>query len=167
MNGFIINTNQYSGNFEREMSAYVSQHPEPNYSIRETTGYYNNGFGFNFKNGEEQLALEKFKQYAIDFEKRSIAKEKSSGWPGDLVEQSIKRRTDKIKNIELMTEPHKYPAYNSVIIFFDNGELTDDLIDKLKERAYNFGLDNEIKIEKFEVVSLSQEEYYEAMCDER
>lgn len=98
--GFIIHTNQYSGNFEREMCAYltgkigecgigknfIEQLPikfdnvlniEDEGCLRPcniypTEGYYNNGMGFNFMPGEENEALEKFQEAWINYYENQI-----------------------------------------------------------------------------------------------
>ncbi|MCY8499753.1 hypothetical protein P8917_09350 [Bacillus atrophaeus] len=106
--GFIIDTNSYSGNFEREMCAYLTGHigdcqvgfeEAENYlskyekikgvaqkedkeiagiyrpvEIIKTPGIWNNGMGFHFKKGEEEIALKKYKQSIKEYYESEIRK---------------------------------------------------------------------------------------------
>lgn len=169
---FVIDTDQYSGNFERNMCAFLTgivgdcgvgsekanNYPEvegvlqqPNEhgtmrpcAIYETPGYYNNGLGFQFKAGQEAEALEKYKAYVREDEaKWAEIEEGHRGnnvptWTDEAIDNSIARRKIKIAETEKKTKVFKYPAYQSVVIYFENGVLTPELIDTLKARAVEY-----------------------------
>ena len=143
----IIDTNEYSGNFEREMCAYITgvlgecgvgkeqaqiyfkeTGKEPMASvvlvsdehgyhrpvcICATPGWFNNGYGFYYKVGQEKEALENFKSETREHFPKGVAK-------------AEKRKT-----------PPKYDAYQSVEIFFQNKPSQNKII-FIKRRAYCF-----------------------------
>jgi hypothetical protein len=199
MKGFIIDTNKYAGNFEREMCAYLTgvigecgvgndlmnintkingviQQPDDNNffrpcSIYPTPNYYNNGLGFQYQEGEEELALLKYKEYVIKEETKWMELEENHRgknvptWTDSAIDNSIKRRKEKIKDVSNKTQVDKYPSYQSVIIFFKDDSLTEEVMNIMKERAYmflekkvgkmfNYHPDLDIKIEKFRVVHI-------------
>lgn len=102
--GFIIDTDSYSGNFEREMCAFMTGRVGDcgvggNFTdgvevmddvvdvedegcwrpvtIYPTPTYYNNGLGFSFRDGEEAIALEAWQQCILAEETRWIGIEES------------------------------------------------------------------------------------------
>ena len=100
---FVIDTDQYAGNFEREMCAYITGHtgdcgvgldvvdtfplvsgvkqvPDEDGTMRPcsvypTPGWHNNGLGFHFKDEQAEEALLKFQESAIASERKYIAQE--------------------------------------------------------------------------------------------
>ena len=144
--GFVIDTNNYSGNFEREIAAYLtgvapyrgneyirkdfeypdyvvkhvlsgkSEHEEDICEIYPTPDWYNNGLGFAFKEGEEQIAFEKHNEYVKNYK--------------------LQHPTTSLNELSSIDKLRKYSCYNSVIIYFD--ELTDEMIEYLKKEAMTF-----------------------------
>lgn len=169
---FVIDTDQYSGNFERNMCAFLTgvvgdccvgtemtgnypevegvlQQPDDHGTMRpcstyETPGYYNNGLGFNFKAGQEDEALEKYKSYVREDEAKWIEIEEGHRgknvytWTDEAIDNSIARRRKAIAEAEAKTELFKYPASQSVVIYFEDGALTLEIIDELKARAIEY-----------------------------
>jgi len=153
---FVIDTEQYSGNFEREMCAYatgqygecgvgddmaklfdeevdlpenlfdliVVQVPDEHGACRPckiypTPGWFNNGMGGHYREGQEVEALEHRNEQYLEHSKRKNA-------PKDWATKGH--------------EPlGKYPAYLSVAIFFDK-RPADQLIELMKIRAKEFTL---------------------------
>jgi len=154
---FIIDTDKYSGNFERQMCAYITGQVGScgvgkeiaTYARKElkieierlngligselnedgvyrpakiypTPNIYNNGMGFHFKAGEEDLAKEQYKKTLIE----------------EFKELSEEEYADELKR--LSNKPiDKYPAYQSVAIFLCLEPNKFD-IRLLKERAEKF-----------------------------
>lgn len=149
---FIIDTNQYAGNFERDMCAFctgqigdcgvgeegkddfldkvgqdmfelmdklVEHNPDEHgtcrpCAIEPTPGFFNNGLGGEFKDGQEKDAL---------IARNAYCDEQTS----DL---------DFYK--EITQEPlTKHPAYLSVAIYF-RAKPSQEVIDMIKERAQKF-----------------------------
>lgn len=161
---FVIDTDKYAGNFERELCAFATGFVgecdtgkeeaekfinefklEEAYdglfgeiidlrvdengcarptSIWPTPGYFNNGLGSDYKDGEEEQALKDYNEYVKKDKKHSLK-------PRDKIE--------------------KYPAHNSVGIFF-NERPTDEQITVLKERSKVYAKENDIDIASFRVV---------------
>lgn len=153
---FVIDTDKYSGNFEREMCAYItgqygecgvgseiankvknelgklyntfqdivehSTDSDDDYpcfrpcKIYPTPGYYNNGLGFEFKDGEEELAKQKYLEFADKNPQYDLS---------DSVQEMSKKGVA------------KFPAYMSVAIFF-NKKPSDKIIKVMKDRAIKF-----------------------------
>lgn len=151
---FVIDTNTYAGNFEREMCAYitgqtgdcgvgveiagevdsdysdemadlVSQESDENGCYRPckiypTPNYFNNGMGFNYKEGEEDIAIEKYAESCIRYY------EKAS------------RKTKWLNAAENAANKYKHNrAFQSVAIGFYK-RPDDELIQTLKNRAEEF-----------------------------
>lgn len=116
-------------------------------SLISTPGMRNNGLGFEFKEGEEDLAIRKFKE-SIKFHANMRIKQI------DILLQRVKNPKDiesalrekekclkEIKDIELIETITTYPAYMSIGIHFSI--LTKENIEILKRRAKEFA--NEIE----------------------
>lgn len=174
--GFIVDTDSYTGNFERELCAYITGHvgfsgvglPEseiylrsynklPNLvyipdednsyilnpvSIYPTPGMLNNGMGFHFKVGDEELGLLEYQMSVKDYYEKQISiveGYRGSSWTEGEIEGEIERYNTKIslsmsKTVDTF---EKYPAFQSIIIYFDI-ELEQDLIDFLQKRCYDY-----------------------------
>lgn len=122
---FVVDTNRYAGNFERDLCAYITgvtrdgdptgkeyvseerrytvlfiQHPDRDYEsetpvvILPTPGWYNNGLGFEFQDGEEATAVAAYNS--------ELAKEHRHN-----------RKGNRKENITITTLK-KHPAYMSV-----------------------------------------------------
>lgn len=147
---FVIDTDQYSGNFEREMcacltghigvcevgieesvkfreevgedmyesmDAWIEQRPDDHGTLRPcylypTPGYFNNGLGGEFKDGQEEEALKHYRDYCK--------------------KENTKRYLDQID--EPLT---KHPAYLSVAIYFYK-KPSQEVIDMMKQRIEVF-----------------------------
>ena len=207
---FVVDTDQYAGNFERPMTAYMTgrygecgvgapeaklfyqemglkdgldkkfsdyeeddwkgislqysyedfqnpfifviELPDEHGCARPTTiypahGWFNNGLGGHFREGEEEKALSEYRQKCLERAER----------PGDK-----ERWTDKAKG-----SLQKYPAYQSVAIFMSR-KPTEEEIAILKERAHKFAdysknhpnefNRHEIAIEGFRLVKIEVKE---------
>lgn len=185
--GFIVDTNKYSGNFERQMCAFMTgqmgdcgvgyeeacifdkevinksiieffeenilQVKDENGTCRpceiETTpNIYNNGLGFDYVKGEEELALQKYKECVkkdeeayINNLKLYIGKGKMN-WSDEDINIEIDGHKKKIEEVQNLKEVRKLPAYHSVVIYFDS-EIDKEIIDFLKQRAYEFAKNHE------------------------
>jgi hypothetical protein len=187
--GFVVDTDKYSGNFEREMCAYMTGHigecevgdkeakkylekysliegiiskPDDHgcrrpVVIYETSNMWNNGFGFSFKNGEEEIALQKYKEdtkrYFEGYIKQidSYRGKNISSWTNEAINKEIQNCNEKINKALSLTKPNEYPAYQSILIYFDS-KPTENVINFLKERAYNYAQNNDISIIGFRLV---------------
>lgn len=163
--GFIIDTDSYAGNFERELCAhitgqigecevgeeYVVEGIENKFPyllrVADENGVYrpcglfptpsvnNNGYGFVFADDQEDQALEKTKEFC---------RKQAKGF-ADRVTPSISQTTIDYYNSEFarwmkMADEavlNKYPAYNSVVLFFEE-EPSQEIIELMKERALSF-----------------------------
>jgi len=184
MKGFVIDTNMYSGNFERELCAYITgvvgdcevgtnkiefneidgvmqvaddhgcERPVAAY---ETPNCFNNGMGFNYTAGQEDIALEKWKESWIKNEEQSIATAEGhrgkdiDGWTDEVIDNAVDRHELKIKEVKATTKVSAYPAYQSVIIYFEDEYLTKEIIELMKARAYEY--DGEFTIDGFRIVT--------------
>lgn len=151
---FVVDTDSYSGNFERELCGYVTgrwdnethggdqatiaqkellpeiweylqdhvincmeEHDDIPYStpviIWPTAGWFNDGMGGHFKEGQEKEALEHHIKEVAAYEKQHNTK------------------------LHISKGLTKFPAYQSVGIFFDE-KPPQHIVDVLKERAYKF-----------------------------
>ncbi len=151
---FVVDTDKYSGNFERWMCGYVTgrwdnethggdeafiakkelppetweylqehiincmeEHDDIAYStpviIWPTSGWFNDGMGGHFREGQEKEALEHHTEAVADYEKSHNTK------------------------LYVGKGLTKFPAYQSVGIFFDE-EPPKHVVEVLKERAYKF-----------------------------
>ena len=154
---FIIDTDKYSGNFEREMTAYLTGRigecevgdsqaksfenevgevfdnvidvaDEDNGCMRPcviwtTPGWFNNGVGGMFRDGDEKLA----QKHHDNFCKEN---------PASTIPHN---------------SPSKYPSYQSVAIFFESIPKHKHTL-LMKERAYMFAKDNELKVSGFRLL---------------
>lgn len=174
---FIVDTDSYSGNFERQLCAYMTGHvgetrggseqakqyresyepmgnviyvpddtfltPAPVH-IEITPGYWNNGLGFNFKEGEEELALQKFKEYIRKDDSYFTFIQSLQQYYGvnddvftdEKIDKLIEKKTKEREKALNKTEVEKYPAYQSIAIRFSS--LNDDEIEFLKNRAIEY-----------------------------
>lgn len=95
--------------------------------IYPTPGYYNNGLGFAYQKGEEQKAIEAYRQNCIDY-----GNKKFYGNGTDAQEEHRKKWHNSADNAE--TEYGHYPSYQSIaILFYD--KPGDDVMALMKERA--------------------------------
>ncbi len=174
---FIIDTDAYAGNFEREMTAYCtgqygdcevgleigssfekefpkefeefesiigSKEDESCYrpcEIYPTPGRYNNGSGSHFDNDDSTLVEAKAKsiEYAEKYYLPLIEKAKDKISKGIQVEdwtREIVRYKSNIENARTSAVV-KYPAYESVAIFFETKPST-ELIEFMKKRAIEY-----------------------------
>ena len=153
--GYIIDTDEYAGNFEREMCAWITGTTgdcgvghrladeydrrietvqiadeydcERPVRVHPTPGYYNNGLGFAYKDGEEDLALQEHKKSAVEtytgyirnniISYEHFMKEKREGWTYEGIVRSIGDHVGKITRSLGETVPAKFPSYQSVLIF--------------------------------------------------
>lgn len=162
---FVIDTDAYAGNFEREMCAYVTgsvgdcgvgdgpakvakkeldQHSmdilddilaqvadehgcyRP-VKIYPTPGYYNNGLGFEYQEGEEELAKQAYRKSCLEEARKDYYKDDSAN---EAHRREWLQKADEA-NIG------KYPSYQSVaIIFYD--KPPEELMDVMKKRAQKF-----------------------------
>ena len=183
---FIIDTEDYAGNFERPLCAYITGrigecgdgeeeaelykketklNPFDNVideadehgchrptSIFPTPGWYDNGFGFGYKAGQEKEALEAYRKqtaeyhrtsyyvkYWEDWQKNPESKKRyeESGWTEKKLKKAAKDEEKKAVEAENTTKVSKYPCYNSVAISFEK-KPTKTQIELMKDRAYKF-----------------------------
>jgi hypothetical protein len=179
--GFVIDTDQYAGSFERELCAHITGHvgecgvgedfvedgvaelfnnvvevPDEHgcrrpCAIYPNPKYKNNGMGFAYQDGQENVALQKLKEsylkqaehsYQVYADKACAKKEKD--------------RWTKMAN-DVITVP-AYDCYNSVVIYLES-EPTIEQIDIMKQRAMTFELGEfvgKFNIEGFRVVEFTQ-----------
>lgn len=140
---FIVDTDQYAGNFERQMVAYMTgivgecgvgeEHandiketlddivisvPDEHgccrpATILSTPGYFNNGVGGHYEDGQEDIALEERNKNYIQYNRERGA------------------------NLDVNKPLEKYPACQSVGCYLSR-KFNDDTITLLKERAQKF-----------------------------
>lgn len=179
--GFVIDTDKYAGNFERELCAHITGHigecgvgedfieegvaeffenivevPDEHScrrpcSIFPNPRYKNNGMGFAYLDGQEDIALQKLKESYLEQAERSynVYADKAYG-------QKEKDRWTKMAN-DISTVP-AYDCYNSVVIYFIE-EPDDEQIEIMKQRAATFkptGYVGSFNIEGFRVVEFIQ-----------
>lgn len=174
---FIVDTDAYSGNFERELTAYItgqygdcgvgsesaddfvekfpveaelfeniiaqepdSEHPETlrPCSIWQTPGRFNDGVGNHYNmNADTKLVHAKYVESTKAYYESHIERTKRQVASGDLAwERDLKGYYDRIKEAE-DTGPGKFPAYESVAIFFSKVP-SKELITLMKSRATDF-----------------------------
>lgn len=183
---FVIDTENYAGNFEREMCAYITgvvgecgvgqemadlylketgeeesrfidvidqvadeQGCDRPCQIWETPGWYNNGYGLEYKKDDTEEALKHFiesrKEHLnsdytsyIEVKKSLNEGRKVYDWTLDACEEMIEKIKKEIEELKDIKElPNKYPAYLSVAIFFSE-KPTSDQIKFMKKRLENF-----------------------------
>ncbi len=181
----VIDTDSYSGNFERELTAYLvgqvgdccvgtematifkediktnkppvdfdntvfSVHDEHGVArpctIFPTPGWYNDGKGGHYRVGDEARALKTYKkteeaeidQQKVHFE--GYLKDVPAGWTEADVRDKISRlekQLARVKKLKKLKRVAKYPAYQSVAIFFLD-KPSKETITWLKERAKGY-----------------------------
>jgi hypothetical protein len=147
---FVVDTDQYAGNFEREMCAcltgqigdcevgseesvkfrkevgedmyesmdeWVEQRPDEHgvhrpCKIYPTPGYFNNGLGGEFKDGQEDEALKHYRDYC---------KNQNDDFYKDMIDEPLS----------------KHPSYQSVAICFYK-KPSQKIIDMMKQRVNEF-----------------------------
>ncbi|MGP3781811.1 hypothetical protein ACTWKC_17650 [Bacillus sp. 4A_MP3] len=171
--GFIIDTDSYSGNFEREMCAYITGHigdclvgfeeaedylskyekikgvvQKENITgmyrpveIIETPDIWNNGMGFHFRKGEEDIALKEYRQSIKRYYESEIKRLNGA-------EAQIERYKREINESLKLTKPKKHKAFQSVLIHFECLPC-EETINFMKQRAFEFAKNKGIKIEGF------------------
>lgn len=183
--GFIIDTNEYSGNFERAMCAFMTgrigecgvgekyaemylekyepienviEMPDEHDCYRPVEIYpseniWNDGYGFHFTENESEIALKRYKKGKIYQCKKTIEEVESHrgknilSWTDEAIDSHIKFQNGIIDETNAMTEPIKYPAYQSVLIHMESRPSSNE-IEFLKSRANDFVkvYDNSLKI---------------------
>lgn len=179
--GFVIDTDSYAGNFERELCAHITGHigecevgqdfvedgiaelfnnivevPDEHdcrrpCSIYPNPRYKNNGMGFGYLDGQEDIALQKLKQSYLEYGEKVYA-----GYADKAYAQKEKDRWTQKAN-DTTTAP-AYDCYNSVVIFFES-EPTTEQIEIMKQRATTFKpteFVGSFNIEGFRVVEFIQ-----------
>lgn len=196
----IINTDHYSGNFERQICAYATgelgecgvgdaealafkQDPAAlkfNFSkaiisladdrgckrpatIHPTEGWYNNGMGGHFKEeagSEVKANLERIQStfnYKIEHlqdELKTLSNKKSSEEDKNQAGQQVVNFIKEMKKVINTTKLTKWPAYQSVAIFF-NRKLTEEELSLVSSRAKDFAKKNKIVIDKIELKKMT------------
>lgn len=111
--------------------------------ICSTPNIWNNGYGFHYKEGEEALALEAYKNSKKEWNEQQIKLVESyrdkdiPSWDTKKIEEAVQRYQEEIRKGEQETTVPKYKAYQSVLIYFE-AFPTEEMIDFLKARAYDF-----------------------------
>lgn len=188
---FVIDTEDYAGNFERELCAYITGNvgecnvgsemaecfteetgltPFDNLAftadeddhgclrpakIYPTLGWFNNGSGGNFRDGQDADALKAFiravEEYnqghikllndklhtyksGTELEKENLNK---SGWSLEACQRELSRHQKLISDAHALKVPSKYPSYLSVAIYFQT-KPTAKQIALMKERSFKF-----------------------------
>ena len=206
---FIIDTNSYAGNFEREMCGYLTGrvgecgvgdnfaeffHKEETLdfdnvidvedegcarpcSIQPSPNYFNTGMGKHYHISEENDKERILNDYYLSVKgvyEGYMAQPKgyreimlkqglttyANGWTLEACNKEIARHEKTIDAAKNATTFQKYPAYNSVGIFFDTMP-TQEQIDLMKKRAVAFvslflskkkyGADANFKVEGFRI----------------
>ena len=174
----VIDTDSYSGNFERELTAYLTgvigecgvgdklaarfrqdaktskppvdfeklllQVPDEKGCARpctiwSTPGWYNDGYGEHYKEGDEKRALAASKEKAKNELKPRIAQHEAhlekpyAGWTKDDVKRAIDNLKKDLAKRLAVKKPGKYNAYLSVAIFFSE-RPSNKVIEWLKKR---------------------------------
>jgi len=172
---FVIDTESYSGNFERQMTAYCTGRigdcevgdgeasifrkevgdPDKIFGevldipdafgcrrpteIYPTPGWFNNGMGGHYRDGQEKEALDHHKKECILYSKRVVhpvdQKEHTKRWLGNANKKSIK----------------KCPAYLSVAIFFSK-KPTKEQRNLIIKRSKTYAKPRNIKITGFRIL---------------
>lgn len=179
--GFVIDTDSYAGNFERELCAHICGHigecgvgsdyvedgteeifhnviqvPDEHgchrpCSIYPNPRYKNNGMGFAYQDGQEAMALEKLKESYLEQAEHSY-----KVYADKTYGQKEKDRWTKMAN-EAVSVP-EYDCYNSVVIYFED-EPTEQQVEIMKQRAMTFEpgeFTGKFNIEGFRVVEFIQ-----------
>lgn len=179
---FIIDTDTYAGNFERELCAHITGHigdcgvgddfvesgielrfktilqiPDDRgcyrpCSIWPTPGYLNNGMGFGYKPGQEKEALEALKKSYLDYADHMLKVYAHS--PETAIRESDRWK----KKAEEAIEPGAYECCNSVIIYFES-KPSKKQVQIMKERASSFTEKfnkYSFKIERFRLAQFKQ-----------
>ncbi len=189
--GFVIDTDKYAGNFEREMCAYLTGRTgecgvgkpdeDKDYSIfgydvidvaddngcerpvtiYPTPGFYNNGMGFEYKTGQEEVAIEAYKKSMVDYyqplikiaedhKKNALAGKQVHNWTIEACDRSIKDYQSIIDSALSTTKETlgKYPSYQSVCIFFSS-KPTNEQISFMKTKAIEFTKNSRSKWSKW------------------
>jgi len=185
---FIIDTEQYSGNFERELTAYLTgrigecgmgreysdifkeetkrKRSTPNFDelllsvpdstgcsrfswpceIQTTPGWFNNGYGGNFRVGNNESALVAYKKFATERHNEQLTKLRQYqlnptsapvNWKPEYVNKEIVRLEKENAKVAAAKRVSQYPAYLSVGIFFAE-KPNRKTIDFLKKRVEGF-----------------------------
>lgn len=187
---FVIDTEDYAGNFERQLCAYITgrvgecgvgddmaalfkeetgqeafdnviEEPDEHgchrpATIYRTPGWFSNGLGGSFRDGQEAESLAHYKKAAANIyggyakparhylevlsgtDKKAKAELVRLGWTVKACKENIARHEKEIAKAQALTKTPKYPgAYNSVAISFDS-KPTAKQIALMKERAVAF-----------------------------
>lgn len=155
----VIDTEQYAGNFERPLCAYLTGRigdcsvgdeyvnllkNKPSFSnvfsvpdehgcerpcvIFPIPGWFNNGLGGHFRDGQEDEALEAYRIAGVAYVEQSLSNylrirdslfkgNKIHGWTLKACDKVIKENQEKIESYKTSTTFTKYPSYQSVGIY--------------------------------------------------
>lgn len=179
--GFVVDTNQYAGNFDRDLGRYLKLNLELDVvdmncdfdsftSIYPTPNWYNNGLGFNYQKGQEALAVEKYKEQCEETgnvwianirrtENELLSGKVVQGWTLDDCDREIQRNQRYIANGPLGKMPTVETvswgsAYNSVVIYLTE-RPTAQMIVELKELSIEFLANKKIVVENFRLVEFT------------
>lgn len=188
----VIDTEQYAGNFERDMCAYATgqigecgvgddqaeiarrEIPEVVDKIEEiiaqvaddngchrpceiypTSGFFNNGMGGEFREGQEVEALKHYKKATREYYQGWINRIKGygsqHGWTDEAKKRDIARHLGSITEAESLTKTPKGPAYLSVAIYFDE-RPSDEIIQVVKERSAKFAEGKKLTITGYRLI---------------
>lgn len=176
--GFVVDTNQYAENFERNLGRYLKLNLELSVvdmdydfdsftSIYPTPNWYSNGLGFNYQKGQEALAVEKYKEHCEETGNVYIANVRRTenellngkvvqGWTLGDCEREIQRHQryiengpmDKMPTIETISCGS---AYNSMVLYLTE-KPTPSMIVELKKLSVEFLKNKNIIVENFRMV---------------
>lgn len=157
-NGYIlvIDTDSYSGNFNRELIAYTTGNGLSDDALGEipdelideidskmntgggdfesmfpTPGWFNNGVGGEFRDGEDEKAKRHHDEYYKYKAKQIPEMCNAWSWPKESIDRELKSVTDQIGKL------NKCAAFLSVGIYFTE-MISDDLCDFIIYRAKEY-----------------------------
>ncbi len=133
---FIIDTDSYSGNFEREMTAYLTGRTGECDVGREQATLFRNEVGEGFDN-----VIDVANEHGCS---RPCSIWTTPGWSNDGDGHFFQDGDEEKAQVD------KYPAYMSVAIFFDSIP-TDEQIILMKKRVYVFAK-NRLKVSGFRLL---------------
>lgn len=160
---FVIDTKQYSGNFERELCAHI------------TNQIGDCEVGDNRIEDAECLAdehpeytLDKIEEYLMYFKDNIYQKEEEGCYrPCSIYETKGRSNNGKGLHYDVTEDsPYKWPAYESVAIYFHN-KPEQEIIEYMKKRALTFNHRNKIDIIGFRLVEVVETITYKELMSEK
>ncbi|MFA7219331.1 MAG: hypothetical protein WC119_02370 [Synergistaceae bacterium] len=122
-------------------------------SIWETPGWFNDGYGNHFRDGEEDKAKESYRKCAIMIKTQELERTKSivpvedteenrkrGAWTIDAIDAHIKWLENEIQELKGEIKLRLRPQFQSVAIFFNKCPSDKD-IELMKKRAFEFAID--------------------------